>query len=72
MAVPTKAPGKITTCMGKARTPGAMEESMRESTIWIRSTATASTIGQMGEDMKATGKMESSMVKASTFYLPAL
>ena len=44
-----------------ACTIGQMDEDMKDSTIMIRSVASASTIGQMAANMKVGGTKASSM-----------
>ena len=62
-----RALGKITTCMGRVITVGVMAVSTRVNTTWTRSMGMGFTTGLMEGGMKATGKMVSSMVRASTF-----
>ena len=68
MAAHMMAPGKTITCMGKELTHGVTDANMKENTTWIRSTDMVSISGQMAEDTKATGKMESSMGKENIFF----
>jgi len=63
--------GKTITCTDKALTHGVMVESTKENITWIKSTVTVSTTGLMGDAMKDTGRMESSMEKANTFCTQA-
>ena len=64
--------GKTITCMAMELTHGVTEESMKENIIWTKNTGTEFTIGLMVVVMKATGLMESNMVKANTFFLLVL
>lgn len=46
---------------------GVMEENMKVNTIWTRNMVTVYITGLMEGDMKATGKMESSMEKENIY-----
>ena len=63
--------GRTITCMAKASTHGPMEEGMKASTKWIRSTATEFTNGLMGVFMRATGTTVNNTDKANTFFRTA-
>lgn len=65
---PTRAHGKTITCTAMELTPGVMEENMKASITWIRSTVTVFITGPMVAVTKATGKMGSSMERENTFY----
>lgn len=58
--------GSITTCMAKACTVGRMGGVMKEATWRIKSMALGCITGLMAENMRVTGHLVSSMVKAST------
>lgn len=60
--------GKIIICMVMVLTLGKMEDDMRDITKWIKSMALVYINGLMVENMKVTGLMVSSMVKANIFY----
>ncbi len=52
--------GNQTKCMEREFSNGLMEESTRVNTKMIRNMAMVSLLGQMGEDLKACGRMENS------------
>ena len=60
--------GKTIICMEKESTPGLMADDMKVNTKWIRSMGTEFTNGLTTACTKATGSMESSMVKANICY----
>lgn len=68
MADHSKDSGKITICMGMEYMLGKTEEDMKAITNLIKSKVMECTCGQMVVGTKATGQMESSMGKASTYY----
>ena len=68
MVDPMREPGKTITCMGKESMLGKMEEGMRVSMSMTRRAVTVSTPGLMAVNTRATGSMESSMERASTYY----
>lgn len=64
----TRDHGKITTCMDKAPTLGAMAENTKGNTTWTKSMVMVSITGLMEDDMKVSGVMVNSMEKANIFY----
>ena len=58
-----RAPGKKIRCMEKVSLFGLMEGFMMENITWIKKKGLGSLCGQMEEDIKANGKMESRMAK---------
>jgi hypothetical protein len=63
----TRVHGRTTTCMGKVSTHGVTAGGTMESITWTRSTDMGYITGQMGEDMKDIGEMESNMEKESIY-----
>lgn len=59
--------GKTTICMVMVLIHGVMAENTSENITWTRNMGMEFTIGLMVVDMKDTGKMGNSMVKANTF-----
>ena len=57
----TRDTSKIITCMGRVSRTGQMVDIIKEHSLMIRNRATASTIIQMADHIKASGKTECSM-----------
>lgn len=64
----TKEVGKTIICTAQVSILGKMDENMTESTIWTRNTDLVFTFGQMDEDTKEIGLMESSTEKENISF----
>jgi hypothetical protein len=60
--------GKTIICMAQVSILGKMDENMTASTIWTRNTDLEFTFGQMDEDTKEIGLMESSTEKENISF----
>lgn len=60
--------GKTIICTAQVSILGKMDENMTASTIWTRNTDLEFTFGQMDEDTKEIGLMESSTEKENISF----